>query len=72
MDLEMRVMDQFVNEEGSDQERACWRKIRSAMREANSNTVLADVLSEIEKLEDWKDVKDLKFIAKEIKKKHFS
>jgi len=31
MELEMRVMDQFVNEEGSDQERMCWRKIRSAL-----------------------------------------
>ncbi len=43
MELEMRVMDQFVNEEGSDQERMCWRKIRSAICEANSNTVLGEV-----------------------------
>ena len=36
MELEMKVMDQFVNEEGSEQERKCWKKIRSAMCEANS------------------------------------
>ena len=46
MELEMRVMDQFVNEEGSDQERMCWRKIRSAICEANSNAVL---------YEGWRD-----------------
>lgn len=47
MELEMRVMDQFVNEEGSDQERLCWRKIKSAMCEANSNAVLGEVLAEL-------------------------
>jgi len=48
MELEMRVMDQFVNEEGSDQERMCWRKIRSAMCGADSNAVLDEVIAKIE------------------------
>lgn len=56
MELEIKVMDQFVNEEGSDQERACWRKIRSAMCEANSNAVLGEVTAET-KQRDCKDCK---------------
>lgn len=40
--------------------------------EADAYSLLADVLLEIEKLEDWKDVKDLKFMADKIRQEHFS
>lgn len=50
MELDMRVMDQFVNEEGSEQERKCWRKIKSAMCEANLADVRAVSHDEICKL----------------------
>jgi hypothetical protein len=75
MELEMRVMDQFVNEEGSDQERMCWRKIRSAICEANSNTVLADVLDDWIKDLETEDIYILPKLLEKMKSfrvKHFS
>ncbi len=43
MNFEIKVLDQFVNEEGSDQEKACWNKIKAAMCETNACAQLCEV-----------------------------
>jgi hypothetical protein len=42
MNFEIKVLDQFVNEEGSDQEKECWNKIKAALCEANACPQLCD------------------------------
>jgi len=45
MNFEIKVLDQFVNEEGSDQEKACWNKIKAAMCDSERPTVVVRCLA---------------------------
>lgn len=40
MDLDIKIIDQFVSEEGSVEERGSWLRIKAALRNAPKNTAL--------------------------------
>jgi len=43
MKFEIKVLDRFVNEEGSQEEKDCWNKIKSAIGENRMNIEKAEI-----------------------------